>query len=81
MKPIILKADQDGRILMNADEIAKMVQDAYDEGYKDGHASAPITVTPSFPDVITTPSWKPYEITCNSVTLYAGDNVTTTAQS
>jgi len=39
MKPIILKADQDGKLLITVDEIQKMVEDAYNEGVADGKAS------------------------------------------
>ena len=44
MKPIILKADQGGKILITAEAIEKMVSDAYDEGYRDGKQAAPITI-------------------------------------
>jgi len=72
MKPIILKADQDGKILITADEIMKMVQDAYDEGYRDGRASNPVTITsPNWPVNVpeTTPWWD--RVTCKdpNVTL------------
>lgn len=39
MKPIILKADQNGKLLITVDEIQKMVEDAYNEGVADGKAS------------------------------------------
>ena len=39
MKPIILKADQDGKLLITVDEIQQMVEDAYNEGVADGEAS------------------------------------------
>ncbi len=39
MRPIILKADQDGKLLITVDEIRKMVEDAYNEGVADGKAS------------------------------------------
>jgi len=41
MRPIILKADQDGKLLITVDEIQKMVEDAYNEGVADGKASVP----------------------------------------
>ena len=39
MKPIILRANQDGKLLITVDEIQKMVEDAYNEGVADGKAS------------------------------------------
>lgn len=65
MKPIVLKADQDGKILISAEEIEKLVSDAYDEGYRDGKAAAPITVSPG----ISTPQYPWYDhvhITCQA---------------
>ena len=34
MKPIILKSDKDGNILIIQEEIEKMVNDAYNDGYQ-----------------------------------------------
>lgn len=36
MKPIILKVDAEGKILISAEEIQTMVEDAYNAGYADG---------------------------------------------
>lgn len=47
MKPIILKADQDGKLLITVDEIQQMVEDAYNEGVADGKASVPAITSPS----------------------------------
>ena len=47
MKPIILKADQDGKILITADEVQKMVEDEYNEGVAEGKASVPTITSPS----------------------------------
>ena len=66
MKPIILKADRDGKILITAEEIEKIVTDVYDEGYRDGRASCPIiTTTPELPINVpgSTPWWD--HITCD----------------
>lgn len=63
MKPIILKSDKDGNIIVTPEEIEKMVNDAYNAGYADGRASVPTTVTtPSYPSL---PTWYT-TITCNS---------------
>ena len=64
MKPVILKADQDGRIVITAEEIEKIVSDAYDQGYQDGKGSVTVTYEPQ-----TTWNQSPPTITCDSVTL------------
>ncbi len=63
MKPVILKADQDGRVLITAEEIEKIISDAYDQGYQDGKGSVTINYEPQ----TTWNKWPP--ITCDSVTL------------
>lgn len=40
MKPIVLKTDEKGDLIINAEEIEKMVREAYNEGYADGRNSA-----------------------------------------
>lgn len=63
MKPVILKADQSGKILITAEEIEKIISDAYDQGYQDGKGSVTVTYDPQ----TTWNKWPP--ITCDSVTL------------
>ena len=68
MKPIVLVKDQDGKVVVTVDEIKKMVEDAYDDGYMDGSSNRPtIVTTPAYP------SWwhDHFTITCEtpSVTL------------
>ncbi len=63
MKPVILKAGQDGRIMITAEEIEKIISDAYDQGYQDGKGSVTVTYEPQ----TTWNQWPP--ITCDSVTL------------
>lgn len=63
MKPVILKADQDGRIMITAEEIEKIISDAYDQGYQDGKGSVTVPYEPE----TTWSKWPP--ITCDSVTL------------
>ena len=64
MKPIILKADKDGNIIVNTEEIEKMVNDAYNAGYADGRASVPVTITsPSYPPYL--PTWYT-TVTCSN---------------
>lgn len=65
MKPVILKADQSGKILITAEEIEKIVSDAYDQGYQDGKGSV---VTVTYDPQTTWSKWPP-NITCDSVTF------------
>ena len=70
MKPIILRADQDGNLMITADKIQEMVEDAYNEGVADGKASAKNSQPLTYGDLWqkTTPSTIPVyygtEITC-----------------
>ena len=59
MKPIILEKDKDGNVRVTADEIKKMVEDAYESGYEDGRKSVPITVPAPYPynPAPYTPNW------------------------
>lgn len=50
MKPIVLKADENGNIVISAEEIQKMLDDAYNEGYVDGSKATPVITTPYYPD-------------------------------
>lgn len=59
MKPIILKVDAEGKILISAEEIQTMVEDAYNAGYADGKGQT------SCPPFITTPNYyRNVEVTC-----------------
>lgn len=70
MKPIILKADQDGKLLITVDEIQKMVEDAYNEGVADGKASVQNSPPLTYGDLwrkttpLTNPNYYGTEITC-----------------
>ncbi len=70
MKPIILKADQDGKLLITADEIQQMVEDAYNEGVADGKASVqnrpPLTYGDRWPKNVPTtdPNTYRWDLTC-----------------
>ena len=59
MKPIILKVDADGKILISAEEIQKMVEEAYQQGREDEKKNACITYSP--PPTVVPPNW--YETT------------------
>ena len=78
MKPIILKADQDGKILITAEDVEKMVSDAYDEGYRDGKQETPITINNprvDYPGVDKPwlPTWYT-TVTCDTVELKTSEN-------
>ena len=70
MKPIILKADQDGKLLITVDEIQQMVEDAYNEGVADGKASVQNRPSLTYGDLwqqttpYKIPSYYGTEITC-----------------
>ena len=63
MKPIILKEDSDGNIKVTPEEIQRMVNDSYQEGYSDGQRNATITVTKEYVPCVT-PTW-----TCTGTSL------------
>ena len=58
MKPIILRADPDGNLMITADKIQQMVEDAYNEGVADGKASVQNRPSLSYGDLwqTTTPN-------------------------
>lgn len=60
MRPIIVVKDADGKITFEEDELVKLLEQAYqngyDVGYKEGRASVPITV-PSYPTYPSYPTW------------------------
>ena len=66
MKPIILKADQDGKLLITVDEIRTMVEDAYNEGVADGKASVQNRPSLTYPDLWqnTRPEYYTTEVMC-----------------
>ena len=48
MKPIIIKTDSNGKLIVTEEDIKKIVDDAYNEGYKDGKEYGeknPVTIT------------------------------------
>lgn len=68
MKPIVLKVDASGTIKITAEEIQKMVEEAYETGYADGRASVPQQITvpqwpPSYPTWLQSPI-----VTCTTET-------------
>lgn len=70
MKPIILITDGNGSLKITAEEVQKMVEEAYQAGYADGRASVPQPITvPSYP--LTYPTWLQSPIvTCKAETTY-----------
>ena len=50
MKTIVLEKNPDGNVVLSVDQIRKMLDDAYDEGYRDGKAADKVSITyPSYP--------------------------------
>lgn len=68
MKPIVLIATAEGSLKITAEEIQKMVEEAYQAGYADGRTSVPQPITvPSYP--LTYPTWLQSPIvTCTTET-------------
>ena len=60
MRPIIVVKDADGKITFTEDELVKLLEEAYQNGYdvgcKEGRVSVPITV-PSCPTYPSYPTW------------------------
>lgn len=83
MKPIIIKTDKDGNIKITEEELAKIVDDAYNAGFKDGSR----VISPT----ITSPTWPPYnpyednpylyKITCDPYKVTLKDGSTTATNS
>lgn len=81
MKPIIIKTDKDDNIKITEEELAKIVDDAYNAGFKDGSR----VISPT----ITSPTWPPYnpyedntnpypyKITCDPYKVTLKDKITT----
>ena len=67
MKPIILKEDSDGNIKVTPEEIQRMVNDSYQEGYSDGQRNASITVQRDFTPWVT-PTWITHPWTITTLT-------------
>lgn len=66
MKPIVIKEDKDGNVKISAEEIQKMIDDAYEAGYTDGQMSYPIFNRTEHPLTFTHPGWDnpQYRIYC-----------------
>ncbi len=64
MRPIVIETTKDGYPKITVDELKRIVDNAYDEGYRDGKNSIPtITTTPY------TPTWtsdRSITITCET---------------
>ena len=67
MKPIILKADENGVLMISAEEIEKIARECYEEGYKDGKNSVPTHIQTSPLTSPTYPSWLNPSVTCKSI--------------
>lgn len=48
MKPVIIRSDKDNNPIVTFDELSKLLNDAYEAGYKDGRNSVvPVSIYPS----------------------------------
>ena len=53
MKPVVLVVkEKDGKLDITKEELQKMIDEAYEQGYKDGDKRVPI-ITPIEPDITT----------------------------
>ena len=67
MKPIVITVDENGETKLTPEQLQKLIDDAYKEGYADGCRSVVIT-TPTYP-----PYPQPY-YTSPIITCEAGEN-------
>jgi hypothetical protein len=64
---VVVEKNKDGKIELTKDELQKMLDDAYNQGYLDGKATKLDTITyPSYPWTVTT------EITSNGTDVSSG---------
>ena len=71
MKPVVIEKDKDGNVRITVDEIKRIVDEAYAEGYEDGKKA----VTPSLPS-----PWMP-NTTPWTQTWIDRDHITITCES
>ena len=51
MKTVVLVKNENGKVELTVDEIKRMLDDAYNEGFKDGKSANNIAITyPSYPN-------------------------------
>ena len=62
MKPIVITVDEQGNTMLTPEQLQKLIDDAYHEGYTDGYRSVVIT-TPTYPPY-TSPYYTSPIITC-----------------
>lgn len=74
MKPIVLEKDANGNLKLTAEEIKRMVEDAYEAGYKDGKKS--VTVINPIPS-----GTQSYPLQPTWIEPKVGDNITITCKS
>lgn len=59
MKVIVIEST-DGKLTLTKSELEKMLNDAYDDGFKDGQRVSSTLTTPSWPPTM------PYKIECST---------------
>lgn len=67
MKPIVITVDEHGKTTLTPEQLQKLLDDAYKQGYEDGYRSIVVT-TPTYP-----PYTPPY-YTSPIITCEAGEN-------
>ena len=72
----LVKVDDKGKVLnLTEKELQQLLDDAYDEGYKDGKAVGKVEYIPVYTHTPTiTPWWQTYYTTSDSKSLEIGDN-------
>lgn len=66
MKPIIVELNENGNVELAKEKLQEMLDEAYEEGKKDGSLSIPYI--PTNPVINPPATWKDY-VTCSSSTL------------
>lgn len=65
MKPIVITVDENGEAKLTPEQLQKLIDDAYKQGYEDGYRAVVVT-TPTYPPY-TTPYYTSKEIvTCGT---------------
>ena len=70
MKPIVLQTDKDGFVKIKTNELKKIFDDIYNEGYRDGQNSHWWTyTTPSWTYTPSKDWWNNITVTCDDKTI------------
>lgn len=64
MKPIVITVDENGEAKLTPEQLQKLIDDAYKQGYEDGYRAVVVT-TPTYPPY-TTPYYTSPTVTCGT---------------